>query len=150
MNTLRAEARTVIPRVSGAAVTGAVLACGAVYFLSWVKRDSDRACEKTDGLCWTLWDWAAIPVAFTTASVILIVVYKQLGIRPRLAVIPMTILPAPIVLAAAQVAAGSWTATVVGGMWSCSLALAAWSRYRTLGITASAVLLLASLVVLYH
>ncbi|MGW8877643.1 hypothetical protein [Streptomyces mirabilis] len=149
MNTSRTEPRSVIPQVSGAAVTGAVLACGAVHFFSWVRRDSDQACEKTDGLCWTWWDWAAIPLSFTTALIILIIVYKQLDIRPRLAVIPPTILLAPFPLLAAQATAGWWTATITGGTWSCSLALTAWSRYRVLGITASATLLLASLVVLY-
>ncbi|MFD7057508.1 hypothetical protein ACFWBS_58030 [Streptomyces mirabilis] len=149
MNTSRTEPRSVIPQVSGAAVTSAVLACGAVHFFSWVRRDSDQACEKTDGLCWTWWDWAAIPLSFTTALIILIIVYKQLDIRPRLAVIPPTILLAPFPLLAAQATAGWWTATITGGTWSCFLALTAWSRYRVLGITASATLLLASLVVLY-
>ncbi|MER5927646.1 hypothetical protein [Streptomyces mirabilis] len=82
--------------------------------------------------------------------IILIIVYKQLDIRPRLAVIPPTILLAPFPLLAAQATAGWWTATITGGTWSCSLALTAWSRYRILGITASATLLLASLVVLYR
>lgn len=150
MNTSHREPRPVIPQVSGAAVTGAVLACGAVYFFSWVRRDSDRACEKIDGLCWTWWDWAAIPLTFTTALIILIIVYKQLDIRPRLAVIPPTILLAPFPLAAAQATAGWWAATIAGGAWSCFVALTAWSRYRILGATASVTLLLASLVVLYR
>ncbi|MFI5685488.1 hypothetical protein [Streptomyces sp. NPDC051636] len=150
MNTSRTEPRPVIPHVSGAAVTGAVLAYGAAYFFSWVKHHSDQACRTTDGLCWTWWDWAAIPLTFTTALITLIIVYKQLDIRPRLAVIPPTILLAPFPLLAAQAIAGWWTAAVTGGAWSCSLALAAWSRYRILGLTASATLLLASLVVLYH
>ncbi|MFI8347695.1 hypothetical protein [Streptomyces sp. NPDC085596] len=82
--------------------------------------------------------------------IVLVIVHKQLDIRPRLAVIPPTILLAPIPLAAAQATAGGWTAAIVGGAWSCSLALAAWSRYRILGLTASTTLLLASLVVLYR
>ncbi|MFF8730484.1 hypothetical protein ACF073_28980 [Streptomyces sp. NPDC015171] len=150
MNTSRTEPRRVIPQLSGAAVTGAVLAGGAVSFFSWVKQHSDQACEGTDGLCWTWWDWAVIPLTFSTALIVLITVYKQLDIRPRLAVIPPTILLAPFPLLAAQATAGWWTAAVAGGAWSCSLALAAWSRYRIPGITASAALLLASLVVLYH
>ncbi|QBJ89076.1 hypothetical protein D0Z67_01225 [Streptomyces seoulensis] len=121
-----------------------------MYFFSWVRRDSDQACEKTDGLCWTLWDWAVVPLTMTTALTVLIIVYKQLGVRPRLAVIPPTILLAPIPLAAAHMTVGWWTATIAGGAWSCSLALTAWSRYRILGITASATLLLASLVALYR
>nr|WSZ15704.1 hypothetical protein OH837_21425 [Streptomyces canus] len=96
-------------------------------FFSWVTVRDDQACEKIDGL-----------------------VYKQLDIRPRLAVIPPTILLAPFPLVAAQATAGWWTAVIVGGAWSGSLALAAWTRYRVLGITASGTLLLASLVVLYR
>ncbi|MBT2382439.1 hypothetical protein [Streptomyces sp. ISL-11] len=123
-----------------------------MYFFSWVKRDSDQACEKTDSFCWgwTWWGLAEIPLTFTTALIVLVIVYKRLGIRPRHAVIPPTILLAPFPLAAAQATAGWWAATITGGAWSCSLALAAWSRYRILGVTASATLLLASLVVIYH
>ncbi|MFD7609123.1 hypothetical protein ACFWAN_54030 [Streptomyces mirabilis] len=150
MNTPRTEPRPVMLGVSGAAVTGAVLATGAGSFLSWVKHHSKQACETTDGLCFTWWDLAAIPLTITIALIILIVVYKQLDIRPRLAVIPPTILLAPLPLVAAQTTAGWWAATIAGGAWSCSLALAAWSRYRILGITASATLLLASLIVLYR
>ncbi|MCZ4610973.1 hypothetical protein O3S80_45900 [Streptomyces sp. Lzd4kr] len=150
MNTSHTELQPVIPRVSAAAVTGAVLAWGAMHFFSWVRRGSDRACEKTDGLCWTWWDWAAIPLTFTTALIILIIVYKQLDIRPRLAVIPPTILLAPLPLTAAQATAGWWTATIAGGTWSCFVALTAWSRYRILGLTTAATLLLASLIVLYR
>ncbi|MFG2718952.1 hypothetical protein ACGFW5_11785 [Streptomyces sp. NPDC048416] len=150
MDTSRTEPSAVVPRVSGATATGAVLACGAVSFFSWVKRDSDRACVKTDGLCWTWWDWAAIPLSLTTALVILIVVYKQLDIRPRLAIIPPTVLLAPFPLHAAQATAGWWAAAITGGAWSCSLALTAWTRYRTLGIASSAALLLASLIVAYR
>ncbi|WP_055492537.1 hypothetical protein [Streptomyces sp. TP-A0356] len=150
MNTTLKEPRPVIPRVFGAAVTGAVLATGAGHYLSWVKRHSNQACESIDGLCFTWWDLTAIPLVITIALVVLIVVYKQLGIRPRLAVIPPTILLAPLPLEAAQTTAGSWAATIVGGAWSCGFALAAWSRYRILGITVSATLLLGSLIVLYR
>ncbi|MFF1340721.1 hypothetical protein ACFVYT_22890 [Streptomyces sp. NPDC058290] len=150
MNASRTEPRAVIPQMSGAAVTGAVLACGAVSFFVWVTHHGDQACEKTDGLCWTWWDWAAIPLTLTTALIILMIVYKQLGIRPRLAVIPPTILLAPFPLLAGQATAGWWIAAITGGAWSCSLALATSSRYRIRGIAASATLLLASLVVLYH
>ncbi|MDT0469029.1 hypothetical protein [Streptomyces gibsoniae] len=86
----------------------------------------------------------------TVALVVLIVVYRQLDIRPRLAVVPPTFLLAPLPLAAAQTTAGWWAATIAGAAWSCALALAAWRRYRIVGITASAALLLASLIVLYH
>ncbi|MEV5282941.1 hypothetical protein [Streptomyces sp. NPDC052811] len=149
MNTPHTEARSVIPRVSGSAVTGAVLAFGAVRFFSWVKHHNAQACATTDGLCWTWWDWAAIPLTITITLIVLIVVYKRLDIRPRLAVIPPTILLAPLPLVAAQTTAGWWAATIAGGAWSCSIVLGTSSRYRALGITASATLLLASLIVLY-
>ncbi|WP_406164375.1 hypothetical protein OG806_26245 [Streptomyces sp. NBC_00882] len=150
MNTSRTEPRSIMPRVSGAAVVGAGLAYGVVNFFPWVTVRDDQACEKIDGLCWTWWGLAHIPLAFTTALIVLVIVYKQLDIRPRLAVIPPTILLAPFPLVAAQATAGWWTAVIVGGAWSGSLALAAWTRYRVLGITASGTLLLASLVVLYR
>ncbi len=150
MSTSHTEPRPVLPRVAGAAVTGAVLATGASHFISWTRRDSARACEKTDGLCWTWWDLAALPLAFTASAITLILVYKQLGIRPRFAVIPPTIVLGPLPLVAAQTTAGWWAAAITGGAWSCFLALIAWDRYQILGITASATLLLVSLVVLYH
>ncbi|MFJ7077669.1 hypothetical protein [Streptomyces sp. NPDC098781] len=160
MNTPPAEPGSIAPRsitprsialpVSGAAATGAVLAHGASLFLSWVGHHSDQACETTDGICFTWWDLTAIPVTFATALMTLIVVYKQLGIRPRLAVIPPTILLAPIPLAAAQTTFGLWAATITGGAWAASLAVTAWNRYRILGLSAAAALLLASLVALYR
>lgn len=149
MNTPSAELQPIVPRVSGAAVTGVVLAAGACWFFSWVKHHSKQACETTDGLCITWWDVAVIPLTFATALITLIVVYKQLGIRPRLAVIPPTLLLASIPLAAAQTA-GLWAATLTGGAWAFFLALAAWSRYRIPGLSAAAALLLASLVILYR
>ncbi|MEU1405541.1 hypothetical protein ABZ471_24820 [Streptomyces sp. NPDC005728] len=136
--------------MSGAAATGAVLATGAGQYLAWVKDHSDQTCETTDGLCFTWWGLTAVPLVMTIALVVLIVVYKQLDIRPRLAIIPPTFLLAPLPLAAAQTTAGWWAAAIAGGAWSCVLALAAWSRYRIVGITASATLLLTSLIVLYH
>ncbi|MHB9862281.1 hypothetical protein [Streptomyces sp. YIM S03343] len=150
MNTPYAEPGPVVPRVSGAAATGAVLAYGACVFFSWVKHHSNQACETTDGICFTWWDVAVIPLTFATALITLIVVYKQLGIRPRLAVIPPTLLLSPFPLTAAQATAGWWAAAITGGAWASFLALAAWSRYRILGLTAAAVLLLASLGVLYR
>ncbi|CAM5656591.1 hypothetical protein SVIOM74S_09050 [Streptomyces violarus] len=48
MNTSRTEPRSVMPRVSGAAVAGAGLAYGAVNFFSWVEVRDDQACEKID------------------------------------------------------------------------------------------------------
>ena len=150
MDTPLAEPRPVIPRVIGAAATGTVLATGAGHYLSWVEHRSNQACETTDGLCFTWWDLTAIPLIITIALVVLVVVYKQLGIRPRLAVIPPTILLAPFPFVAAQTTAGWWAVTITGGAWSCALALAAWSRYRILGITAAGTLLLASLVVFYR
>ncbi|MDC0766087.1 hypothetical protein [Streptomyces sp. HD] len=150
MNTPHAEPRPIAARVSGAAATGAVLAGGACLFFSWVGHHNDQSCETTDGLCFTWWDLAALPLTFATALVTLIVVYKQLGIGPRLAVIPPTLLLAPIPLAAAQATAGCWAAAIAGGAWASFFALAASSRYRILGLSAAAALLLASLVVLYR
>jgi len=151
MNTTHTEPRPcpVLARVAGAAVTGAVVAGGAVAFLSWARRESERACASTDGLCFTWWDIAALPLTFGTALIVLLVVYRQLGIGPRLAVVPPTILLGPFPLTAADATAGSAAVTLVGAVWSCSLALTAWSRYRVLGCSAAAALMLASFIVLY-
>lgn len=132
------------------AVIGAVLAAGAAYFFAWVKQQSDQACSQTDGLCWTWWEWAAVPLTFTTALITLTIAYKRLDIKPLLVVVPLTILLAPLPVLAAQGTGGWWAAAVTGGAWSCSVALIARRRYRSLGVAASATLLLAFLVVLYH
>ncbi|MDX3537459.1 hypothetical protein PV721_24425 [Streptomyces sp. MB09-01] len=150
MSTPHVETRSVVPRACGAAVTGAVLAYGAVLFFSWVEHHDARACETTDGLCWTWWDWAAVPVALTAALAVLMIVYGRLGIGPRLAVVLPTVVLGALPLAAAQATAGWWAAALAGGAWSCSLALAAWGRYRIPGLSAAAALLLASLVALYR
>ncbi|MER5713651.1 hypothetical protein [Streptomyces sp. NPDC002132] len=149
MNTPYADPQPVVPRVSGAAVTGAVLAYGACWFFAWVNHHSEQACETTDGFCFTWWGLTVVPLTFTTALITLVAVYKRLGIRPRIAVIPPTLVLAPIPLAAAQTNAGWWAAALTGGAWASLLALAAWRRYRVLGLSATAALLLASLVVLY-
>ncbi|MCC5480686.1 hypothetical protein [Streptomyces barringtoniae] len=145
----RTEPRSVLPRVLGAAVTGAVLATSARAYLSWAGQHSDRLCRTTDTLCFTGWNLTALPLVFTVSLTVLLVVYKRLGIRPRLAVVPPTLVLAPIPLAAADTTAVWWAVALVGGAWSSSFALAAWSRYQIPALAASAVLLLASLVVLY-
>lgn len=152
MDSSRADARSVVPRTAAAAVIGAALACGAVNFFSWVEADNARACENVDGLCWTWWDLTQIPLTLATAVIVLVIAYRQLGIRPRTAIIPPTVLLAPFPLTAAQSMAGGWMAVVAGGAWSASTALTALtapSRQAILGLTASATLFLASLVVLY-
>lgn len=150
MTTPYAEPRPpMAPRISGAAATGAVLTFGADRFLSWVGHQNTQACETTDGLCFTWWDLTAIPLIFMTALITLIVIYKQLGIRPRLAVIPPTILLAPFPLTAAEATAGWWAAIITGGAWASLLALGAWSRYRILGLSGAGAVLLASFGVLY-
>ncbi|MEU9159974.1 hypothetical protein AB0D29_06750 [Streptomyces sp. NPDC048424] len=150
MSTHTTEPRPVVPGASGAAVTGAVLSYGAVHFFSWVEQQNARACETTDGLCWTWWDWAAVPLALTTALIVLMTVYKRLGIGPRAAVVLPTVLLAVFPLAAARTDFGWWAAALAGGAWAGCLALAAWDRYRVPGLSAAALLLLASLVVLYR
>ncbi|MEX3100203.1 MULTISPECIES: hypothetical protein [unclassified Streptomyces] len=141
--------RSYAPRAVGAAVTGALLASAASVFLTWTEHHSEAACGATDGLCFTWWDVAAIPLTCAVALIVLAVVYKRLDIGPRFVVIPPTILLAPVPLAAAHAIAGWWAAAVAGGVWSCSLVLALRDRWRVLGLTAAAVLLLGSLAVLY-
>ncbi|MGH4035222.1 hypothetical protein ACQB60_40615 [Actinomycetota bacterium Odt1-20B] len=150
MNTPRPQPRPASSQAAGAAVTGALLAYGACQFFSWTRHHSNQACQKTDGLCFTWWDVAVIPLSFTTALIVLTVVYKRLGIRPLIAVIPPTLLLAPLPLIAAQTTAGWWAVTITGATWSFFVALTAWSRYRILGISMSVALLLAALIALYH
>ncbi|MFD9819402.1 hypothetical protein [Streptomyces violascens] len=136
--------------MSGVALTGTILAYGACTFFTWVGHHRDQACKTTDGLCWTWWDWAAIPLTLTIALTVLAVVYKRLEIRPRIAVIPPTLLLAPLPLAAAHTTADCWAAAITGGAWACSLALTTCTRYRIPGASATAALLLAALIVLYR
>ena len=136
-------------QATGAAVTGAVLAYGACQAFAATKHHSEQACRAVDGPCFTSWGLAVVPFTFTTALIVLIIVYKRLGIGPRVEVIAPTMLLAPILLGAAQSTGGWWAATVVGGAWSCSLTLAVRSRCRLLGLSMAATLLLASLVTLY-
>ncbi|WP_147267428.1 hypothetical protein [Streptomyces sp. SDr-06] len=149
MNPVPAEARPVLPRLLVVAVTGAALACGVCRFLAWTRHHNAQTCATTDSLCWTWWDWAALPLSITIALTVLTVVYKPLNIGPRLVVVPLTILLAPFPLAAAQTTAGWWGQTAAGGAWACAVALSAWSCYRVWAVTASVGLMVGSLMVLY-
>ncbi|WP_018547011.1 hypothetical protein [Streptomyces sp. LaPpAH-108] len=142
------ELRALAPRLSGAAVTGAGLAVGAGAYLARAQGRSEGVCAS-DGPCVTWGNLTALPVVIVTALVVLVVVYKRLGIRPRLAVIPPTLLLAPLPLMAAQTVLGPMATAVAGAVWAGAVALTAWDRYRVLGVTAGAVLVCGSLVVLY-
>ncbi|WP_420010344.1 hypothetical protein [Streptomyces collinus] len=137
-----------LPRVLGAAVTGAVLATGARGYLSWSGHRGDRACRPDGGLCLTWWNLTAVPLVLAVTLVVLTVVYRRLGIGPRLVIIPPTVLLAPVPLAVGA-ASGSSAVALTGAAWSGCLALAAWRRYRVPALTASAVILLAAMVVRY-
>lgn len=150
MTTPTAGPRSVLPRVLIAAATGAVLALGARSYHSWAAHRGDRICRATDGLCITWWTVTAIPLVVTVCVIVLTAVYKRLGIRPRLVIVPPTILLAPIPLAAADATAGWWAVVLTGGAWSGCLALAAWSGHRPLALAASAAMLLAAMAVYYH
>ncbi|MFF9817947.1 hypothetical protein [Streptomyces sp. NPDC014006] len=149
MNTARTQNRPVLPRVGGAAVTGAVLSLGAEQTFAWTTRHRSLACAHTDGFCFTWWDVAVVPVTVTAALIVLITVYKALDIGPRLVVVPPTVLLAPLPLVAAETAGGAGAAVVTGGLWCGSFAFAASSRFRVLGLSAAGALLLAALVGLY-
>jgi hypothetical protein len=149
MRTPRTEPQPALSRVLGAAVTGAALATGAFAYLAWAGQRSDRICRTTDGLCFTGWNLTALPLLFTVSLIVMLVVYKRLGIGQRLAVIPPTLILAPIPLSAAHATADWWAVALAGGAWSYSFALATWSRYRIPALAASAALLLASMAVLY-
>ncbi|MGW4194519.1 hypothetical protein [Streptomyces sp. NPDC005004] len=148
MDSSRPASPALVPRLSGAAVTGAGLAVGAAAYLTRSQERAEGTCAS-DGMCITWGNLTALPVVVVTALVVLVVVYKQLDIRPRLAVIPPTLLLAPLPLAAAQTALGGMATAVAGAVWAGALALTAWDRYRALGVTTAAVLVCGSLVVLY-
>ncbi|MFF7098208.1 hypothetical protein ACFY9A_38375 [Streptomyces rubradiris] len=144
------EPRPVIAQAAGAAVTGAVLSFTACQALAATGRRRERACSTTDGMCFTWWDVAVLPLTFAAALAVLSIVYKALGIGPRIGVIPPSLLLAPLPLGAADSIGGRAAVTVAGALWACFLALAARKRHRMLGLSLTAVVLLASLIVLYR
>ncbi|MFD9004155.1 hypothetical protein ACFV0T_24860 [Streptomyces sp. NPDC059582] len=108
-----------------------------------------RVCADETSVCLTPLPVLSFPASFAVALVGLIVAYRLLGIRPGLTVIPPTLLLAPFPLNAALSALGKWPAVVVGAVWAAAVALTAWRRYRILGLSAAAALLLASLIVVH-
>ncbi|GHI05015.1 hypothetical protein AQI88_24025 [Streptomyces cellostaticus] len=137
-------------RVLGAAGTGAALTCLSLGLVDSANRYDSRTCANAPDFCMTVWPAVSLPVAFAIALVGLVVAYRLLGIRPRLAVIPPTLLLAPFPLDAAESVAGLWPATVAGAVWAAALALTVWRPYRILGLSAAAALLLGSFVVVYR
>ncbi|MFD8218341.1 hypothetical protein ACFV2U_32695 [Streptomyces sp. NPDC059697] len=137
-------------RIAGVAGAGAALTYLSFGLVEWADRYNTRTCAEAPDFCMTLWPVLSFPAAFVIALVGLIVVYRLLGIRPGLAVIPPTLLLAPFPLTAALSTAGLWPATVVGAVWTTALALTVWRPYRILGLSTAATLLLASLIVIYR
>ncbi|MFG2341235.1 hypothetical protein [Streptomyces yangpuensis] len=121
-----------------------------MWFFARVDRYDERACATTDGLCWTWWDWASVPLTLMAALLALMAVYKRLDIAPRLAVALPTVLLAPLPLTAAAALADWWGAARAGAAWAGALALATWDRHRIPALAASAALLITSLVTLYR
>ncbi|MFQ6144723.1 hypothetical protein ACLMNJ_16845 [Streptomyces seoulensis] len=147
----RPDSPPAVARAAGAAVTGALLAYGACQAFVATARHRERACTTADGTCVTWWDVVAVPVIVTAVLVVLSVVYGRLSIGPRIAVVPVTVLLAALVLPAAWAAGGWWAAAAAGGVWSGALALAAVSRrHRPVCLCLTATLLLACLFRLYH
>ncbi|MFC9582128.1 hypothetical protein ACFVJ8_04675 [Streptomyces yangpuensis] len=150
VNSSPAKRCRALPASAAAAATGAALASGAVWFFARVDRHDERACATTDGLCWTWWDWASVPLTLTVALISLMAVYERLDITPRLAVVPPTVLLAPLPLTAAAAVADWWGAALAGAAWAGALALATWDRHRIPALAAAAALLIASLGTLYR
>ncbi|MBJ7904068.1 hypothetical protein IF655_12245 [Streptomyces sp. DSM 110735] len=149
MDSSRPVSPALVPRLSGAAVTGAGLAAGATAYLARARERAEGICGADGVMCVTWGNLTALPVVIVTALVVLVVVYKRLDIRPRLAVIPPTLLLAPLPLTAAQTVLGGTATAAAGAVWAGALALTAWDRYRVLGLTAGAVLVCGSIFVLY-
>ncbi|UXY33623.1 hypothetical protein [Streptomyces albidocamelliae] len=149
MTTSSAPPHPALPRVLGAAATGAILATGARSYLSWANRRSTRTCRDSDIACITWWNLTALPLILTVTLLVLAVTYKHLDIRPRLVIIPSTVLLAPIPLAVG--AASGWSAVALtGAAWSGCLALAAWKRFRVPALMASTAIFLAAMIAAYH
>ncbi|MFF4653801.1 hypothetical protein [Streptomyces sp. NPDC001380] len=127
---------------------GAALTSLSLGMVDWAYRYDTRTCAGAESFCMTLMPVLSVPASLVVALVALTVAYRLLGIRPLLAVVPPTLLPAPFPVVAAQAVAGRWSAVVVGAVWSAALTSAVWRPYRILGLSTAAVLLLASLVVL--
>ncbi|MEU6088076.1 hypothetical protein ABZ865_14865 [Streptomyces sp. NPDC047085] len=137
-------------RVLGAAGLGAALSYVSLGLVDAGHRHDARTCADAPDFCMTPWPAVSIAAAFAIALVVLVVGYRLLDIRPRLAVIPPTLLLAPFPLSATESAAGFWPATVAGAVWAAAPALAVWRPYRILGLSAATALLLASLIVIYR
>ncbi|WP_432027914.1 hypothetical protein [Streptomyces sp. 1222.5] len=149
MTTSSVHLHSALPRVLGAAAMGAILAVGARSYLSWANRHSTRTCQDSDIACITWWNLTALPLILTVTLLVLTITYKHLDIRPRLVIIPSTILLAPIPLAVG--AASGWSAVALtGAAWSGCLALAAWKRYRVPALMASTAIFLAAMIAAYH
>ncbi|MFF4509019.1 hypothetical protein [Streptomyces sp. NPDC001401] len=142
--------RGLATRVVGAAGTGAALTYLSLGLVDSAYRYDTRTCANAPGFCMTVWPDVSLLASFAIALVGLILAYRLLGIHPRLAVIPPTLLLAPLPLDAAESVAGLRPATVAGAVWAAALALTVWRPYRILGLSAAAALLLASLAVLYR
>ncbi|SOE74986.1 hypothetical protein SAMN05446589_5565 [Streptomyces sp. OV198] len=137
-------------RITGAAATGAALTYMSIHLVQEAYAYDARACVDETSVCLTPWPVLSFPASFAIALVGLIVAYRLLGIRPGLTVIPPTLLLAPFPLNAALSTVGKWPAVVVGAVWAAAVALTAWRPYRILGLSASAALLLASLIILWR
>ncbi|MEU6541487.1 hypothetical protein [Streptomyces sp. NPDC047000] len=137
-------------RTGGAAVTGAALTWSAVQLVEGAYRYDAHVCAKETSLCLTPWPVLSFPAAFALALVVLVAAYRLLGIRPGAAVIPPTLLLAPLPIAAARRIAGTGPATVAGAVWAAALVLALWRPYRTLGLSTAGTLLLVSTVMLMN
>ncbi|MFJ4585670.1 hypothetical protein [Streptomyces echinatus] len=149
MTTSSVQLPSALPRVLGAAATGAILSTGARSYLSWANHRSTQTCQDSEILCITWWNLTALPLTLTVTLLVLTITYKHLDIRPSLVIVPPTILLAPIPLAVG--AAGGWSAVALtGAAWSGCLALAAWKRYRVSALTASTSIFLATMIATYH
>lgn len=136
-------------RITGATATGAALTYLSIHLVQEAYAYDARLCADEASMCLTPYPVLAFPASFVIALVGLIVAYRLLGIRPGLMVIPPTLLLAPFPVHAALNTVGKSPAVVVGAIWTATVALTAWRPYRVLGLSASAALLLASLLILW-
>ncbi|MER5880650.1 hypothetical protein ABT119_32605 [Streptomyces sp. NPDC001910] len=135
-------------RVAGAGATGAVLTYISLAVVNAADRYDSQTCAQASGFCMTVWPVASVPVSLAIAFVMLVLIYRLLGIRPWVSVVPPTVLFTPLPVLAAERLAASWLAVVVGAVMASALVLTLWRPFRALGQLTTAVVFFASLAVL--
>jgi hypothetical protein len=112
------------------------------------QRHDEPAAPSGGALAVRITGAAATGAALTYMSIHL--VQEAYAYDARACVDETSVCLTPWPLNAALSTVGKWPAVVVGAVWAAAVALTAWRPYRILGLSASAALLLASLIILWR